>query len=246
MLVVEQVAGTGTPLYLLPGLGCSPSVYHDMLPHLTDDFAVHLLTLAGFGGTKADTDARVLDAIEVLGTLRGGILVGHSLSGYLALAAAQTYPDAFRGIVIIDAAPRSPALRETYSATTRELGEKFFPNGKLDRDVAAKWIGEMVMSPEHAANILDDWTHADPRVLLEMFFDVRMLSLEIEPARIRIPIHVIVPFESDDRERELAAFREAYAGAPHVTFDAIGPARHFVMLDQPAATAEAIRRFIQM
>src|SRR5688572_1970248 len=48
-----EVTGTGRPIVFIPGLGCPGEVWNETVAHLgEEDYQTHVLTLAGFAGTK--------------------------------------------------------------------------------------------------------------------------------------------------------------------------------------------------
>ena len=47
-----EVIGKGKPILFIPGFAIPGSSWHATVTHLKDDYECHLVTLAGFGGTK--------------------------------------------------------------------------------------------------------------------------------------------------------------------------------------------------
>jgi pimeloyl-ACP methyl ester carboxylesterase len=73
-------------------------------------------------------------------------------------------------------------------------------------------------------------------------------DLRPELSRISAPLTVIYAYDARygvPAERIDATFRSAYAGAPQARFERIDDSFHFVMLDQPAAFAAAVARFLE-
>jgi pimeloyl-ACP methyl ester carboxylesterase len=80
------------------------------------------------------------------------------------------------------------------------------------------------------------------------------LALDIRPAlaSIKAPVLVISPYFDVDAEQQRlteAAKTEYYrvlmTGTPNLQVVSIKPARHFVMIDQPQMTVDAIREFLK-
>ena len=73
-----------------------------------------------------------------------------------------------------------------------------------------------------------------------------MLAFKLDTSRIQCPVCVIAPFEQQaDRKAVESEFTEAYKQTPNFEIHLVGPARHFVMLDQPEATNEIVNGFLR-
>lgn len=103
--------GDGAPMLLLAGLGCTPHVFAELAPQLTDRFRVLALSRRGHGLTDqvrggysladAAEDARGL--LDALGIERAH-LVGHSMGGGEVSALAARHPDRVASVVYLDGA----------------------------------------------------------------------------------------------------------------------------------------------
>ena len=103
--------GDGDPMLLLAGLGCTPHVFAELAPLLTDRFRVLALSRRGHGLTgqvrsgyplaEAAEDARGL--LDALGIERAH-LVGHSMGGGEVSALAVRHPDRVASVVYLDGA----------------------------------------------------------------------------------------------------------------------------------------------
>src|SRR3954452_12937615 len=103
--------GDGVPMLLLAGMGCTPHVFGEFAPHLTDRFRVLALSRRGHGLTDQVRSAYALaDAAEdARGLLdaRGGQrapLVGHSMGGGDVSALAARHPGRVASVVYLDGA----------------------------------------------------------------------------------------------------------------------------------------------
>ncbi len=103
--------GTGDPLLLLAGLGCTAHVFLELAPHLCDRFRVLALTRRGHGltdrvqGGHALADAaedarRLLDALGIA----SAHVVGHSMGGGEVSALAARHPGRVASVVYLDGA----------------------------------------------------------------------------------------------------------------------------------------------
>ena len=103
--------GTGEPLLLLPGMGCSVHIFCDFAPHFTDHFHVMGFNRRGHGLSDMPVDPPTIPSlaedtrkfIDALALTRIN-LVGHSLGGMEVSELASRYPDRFGRLVYLDGA----------------------------------------------------------------------------------------------------------------------------------------------
>lgn len=106
--------GKGTSIVLLHGFLENQSMWKAFVPELSKKFRVITIDLLGHGQTEclgyvhtmedqADMVHTVLHELKI----RKAILVGHSMGGYVALAFAELYPDAMKGLVLLNSTSRA-------------------------------------------------------------------------------------------------------------------------------------------
>ncbi len=117
-LLHGRITGAGSETLLLShGFGTDQSAWDSLRPWLETRYRVVSYDLAGAGpGGEAGYDPRrhgslfgfaddLVDIIDEL-ALERCVYVGHSVSGMIGAAAAQSRPEAFRRLVMIGASPR--------------------------------------------------------------------------------------------------------------------------------------------
>lgn len=92
-----------------------------------------------------------------------------------------------------------------------------------------------------------DWiAGADPRVTGQALYEDMTTDLRPDMATITAPITMVYPWSAMlPQDRAAAVYTAAYAKAPNTTLVPIGGSGHFVMLDQPAAFAAAVERWLK-
>jgi pimeloyl-ACP methyl ester carboxylesterase len=91
-----------TPVVLVPGLGLGPESYAPTVRHLDTDYAV--VTLPGYGEPAAPGEDLSTEALaeRLASTLqKPAVLVGHSASCQIVVAAALAHPDLAKALVLI-------------------------------------------------------------------------------------------------------------------------------------------------
>lgn len=241
---IEQ--GQGQPLVLLHGYPLSRAIWEPLLPTLSQHFRVILPDLRGHGQSPAPDGAYTMDdmAADVLHLLAGlniqqAFWAGHSMGGYVMLAALRQQPAAFLGMAMVATQhlPDSPeAKANRYKAVegVREKGaeavvglvDKLFAAGTPDtlREQARQMI--LLAAPEGIIGTLQAMAERpDSTATLQ---------------GLTFPAVVIGGAEDQIIKPEVVqAAAGLIPGAALVMIDGAG---HMPSMEQPAATAEALLR----
>lgn len=254
------VTGDGRPIILVPGLATSGAVWDETVAALEDRYELHVLTLAGFGGPSPVGSPflpRVADAIlEYVDErrLQSPVIVGHSLGGYLAFAAASQKPGVFGGVVAVDGVPFLPALLDPAAtpsanveraAAMRTLYASMTPD--LYRQQTRMALASMITAPADVDRAMAWGAGANPAAVgiavAEMMTDDKRLDV----ARIKAPVLLMgaVGAIADPlRERARQAYRDQVKCVPDATVVFAEQARHFVMLDDPGFFKQTLHAFL--
>lgn len=106
--------GKGTAVVLLHGYLENQKMWNAFVPEISKKFRVITIDLLGHGTTdclgyvhsmedQADVVHGVLHELKI----RKAVLIGHSMGGYVALAFAELYPDAMKGLVLLNSTSRA-------------------------------------------------------------------------------------------------------------------------------------------
>ncbi len=106
--------GKGTAIVLLHGFLENSTMWDEIKPALLKRNRVVCIDLLGHGQTECmgyvhtmELMAETIEAVLQHLKIRKIILVGHSLGGYVALALAERYPDAIKGLVLLNSTTRA-------------------------------------------------------------------------------------------------------------------------------------------
>ncbi len=113
-----KVFGRGTqPMLFAHGFGCDQNMWRFITPAFEDDYRIVLFDYVGSGRSDlraydperyGSLDGYVADLLDVCHALdlRDVILVGHSVSGMVAVLAANREPERFSRLVLVGPSPR--------------------------------------------------------------------------------------------------------------------------------------------
>ena len=265
-MLVERHGSGPQPLVLVPGLASGGWVWGQMVRDFAPHHTVYVVTLPGFdgrpavGGDPFDAARGALAELIAARRLARPVLVGHSIGATLALALAQELPDRIGGVVAIDGLPVFPRTEDMTPEERAAIAEGM-------RKQMAALSGPAFVSQQHGymrAIGMTDIGKADDAARLTSRSDPAataaymgaVLARDLRPglAAIRAPVLVLVPYFAPDAvvlnninitiADKLAYYRELMSGTPRLEVAAIDKARHFAMIDQPEAVADAVRRFL--
>src|SRR5476649_1131959 len=101
-------AGQGTPVVLLHGFPLSGAIWHEQQKQLAEQYRVIVPDLRGHGRSPApagvyDMDLLARDVLALLDALQiqQAVIMGHSMGGYVTLAAWRIAADRFLALGLI-------------------------------------------------------------------------------------------------------------------------------------------------
>lgn len=106
--------GKGTAVVLLHGYLENKEMWNPFISELSKKNRIITIDLLGHGQTDSlgyvhsmEDQADIVHAVLHELKIRKGILVGHSMGGYVALAFAELYPDFMKGLVLLNSTSKA-------------------------------------------------------------------------------------------------------------------------------------------
>jgi pimeloyl-ACP methyl ester carboxylesterase len=238
--------GSGPALVLIHGYPLDHTIWDETAPLLEADFDLIIPDLRGFGQSdvmEAD-DSMIGFASDMAGLLthlkiRTAALAGHSMGGYVALAFAREYPDRVAGLglvssqVLADPPDRKQARYATAEKVLQhgmaEVVESMTP--KLSADPRLQEYARELISKQRPLGVYSALTAMAERLdcsdLLPTFtYPVVLIHGEAD---------ALIPPERA---------REVKAAIPHAHLVELAGVGHLPMLEDPQATAQALRNLL--
>ena len=266
-LKYQRHGSTGSAVILVPGLQGGPWVWQDTIQELEKHHVVYAVTLAGFDGMPAparkaglmdQADASLL-ALITQQKIDKPVLVGHSLGGTLALRFAGEHAGLLAGVVAVDGLPIFPGMERLEPAQRQAMADRVRTQvaGMDPAQFAASALTYMqhvgVIDPKLAAkyaplNARSDIAASAQYAAEDMAADYRPLLKQA-----KLPILEIAPYNAPDfgtgplvmsEAQKTAYYQGLLVDAPDARVVSIAPARHFVMLDQPAKFQQVLAGFL--
>ncbi len=230
--------GGGRSIVLLHGYACSMADWDAVAEQLVGlhvvqlDFPNHG-TSPDVGAVRYQNLVDIVIALLDALSLERPLLVGHSMGGMTALAVATQVPRSLAGLILADAFPHLPSVVDVFGGP-EDPDDPFGYGSVLDRgtplDVAERVRSAMARGAERTgAELFDSLVELDLRKSLA---DIYLPSLLLLGGR-RWVTTTVLPTVLKGLGYEGLAGLEAMILDSH----------HFVMLEQPAVTADAIHSF---
>ena len=236
--------GRGPSIVLLHGLGSRATHWLPTARALARHHRVTLVDLPGHGGASMPEPfslhqaATALDLALVEDSAEPVVVVGHSLGGLVAAAAAVAHPERIRGLVLVETSLRPQVAPADRAALLRELETNY---ASLVHAAYLDFGRDSVQGERLYAEVAS----LDPEIVKRWIRLAWTADLSPSIARLDRPLLVVLAPRSwpHDEPWEVTAKALGYDRAPQVQARRLDGCGHFVMLDRPEELAAIIARF---
>ena len=221
-------------LVLLPGMLCGPDLWSDVVERLPVTLAVVHVPLGG--SDSVDAMARA-----ALGAAPGRLtLVGHSLGGIVALAAACLAPERVGRVVVLNTSPlgASRAQLAAWESQRRQVDDGGFTG------IAAAQPDLLLPPHRRADEVLRRRIEAMATAVGPDAFVRQLVAqsgrADLRPRLARLHHPVLVVSGGDDQVCPPARQEELAAALPHATLERIDRCGHMTPMEQPLRFTEIL------
>jgi len=261
-----KVSGRGRPMILIPGLTNTGDVWNNTIAEFSRDHQVHVLSLAGFGGTpaiSADTNwlGRQRDAIVAYirtNRLERPIVVGHSLGGVLGMWIAASEPTLLGAVVNVDGLPflgatmSAAATVESMKPQATQMRAMMSQPNSREGYLRMQDQQVRMMTRDTAGQrlVAQHGRDSDMPTIAAAMYEMFGLDLRPELAKITVPVlnvHAWAAYASYGQTRAGAEgmFNAQYAKLTTGRLRIHDQSYHFIMLDEPAWLHAEMREFLR-
>ncbi|PIB91467.1 alpha/beta fold hydrolase [Caulobacter sp. FWC2] len=258
------VTGKGPDVILIPGLASSAAVWDETVKQLAPTHRVHVVQVAGFAGAPVAGNAEgpvveplveAVDAYIKTNHLKSPAVIGHSMGGFTGLMLVSRHPEDVSRLLIVDSLPFFASL---FSPTA--TAESMKPQAAAMRDATTSMSADAfasqqamtapryVKSPE-GQKLMVQWSVASSQsVVGRAMYDLLTTDARGALPAIKTPTTLLYPYDpalGAPTAMIDKTYADAYAGLPGVTLKRIDDSRHFIMIDQPKAFADAVQTFLK-
>jgi pimeloyl-ACP methyl ester carboxylesterase len=238
--------GTGVPLVLVHGYPLDHTIWNEIIPALENDFDIIAPDLRGFGNSDViegqykipDLAADIAGLLDQLGIEKASI-VGHSMGGYISLAFARAYPERVLGLgLVASQAPADPPERKQgrYAAAAEIMKSGVEPVAEsmpaiLTPDERVQAFVHRLIAKQQPAGLAGAL-----KAMAERDNSTSILS------DFSFPV-VIVHGEADELI-PIQRAQEIKAAIPQATLIELSGVGHMPMMENPGATATALKNLL--
>ncbi|WP_430410530.1 alpha/beta fold hydrolase [Kordia sp.] len=260
------VHGKGDTMFLIPGASCSGNVWNETVAKYKENYQIHVITLAGYGGAKPIASETVLQEVktQLIKYIKkqktdNSVLIGHSIGGFTSLLMAIDEEDIVSKIIIVDSLPflagaSNPAVtEEIVKSSYGMLKEMYMPMDSVTlRNTLKQTLNSMMRNKEKLDFVLNDAAKSDRRTLGYTMFEMMSNDLRDKISNIKTPTLVltnwnttIAQFPNFTQATKLKMYQEQYKNCNTCTVKIINKAEHFIMLDNPTEFFKEVSNFIK-
>jgi pimeloyl-ACP methyl ester carboxylesterase len=254
-VVYRRYKSQGKPgMLLIHGMNAHSRWWDFIAPQLLDQFDIAAMDLCGMGDSdyryKYDSATYAQEIVGVLddaGFSNDAIVVAHSFGGYMAVKAANVYPDRFGALILVDSGIRHPddplPERAPMGGRAKAYPDKagalqrfrLYPPQPCANEFITQYIARNSLMPVDGGG----WAWKFDEDLL-----TTMTEIERQPEDyqgLKVPLGVIYGADSELFSKRTLDYMRELVPQDFPAYE-VADAQHHVFLDQPLAFVETLRK----
>jgi pimeloyl-ACP methyl ester carboxylesterase len=261
--ITVEVEGDGPDVVLIPGLSSPRAVWAPTAERLKATHRLHLVEVRGFGGDAPGPNAEgpilepmmreIADYIDDCIVDQGRpapAVIGHSLGGLTAMMIAARAPQEVGRLMVVDSLPFFGMLfgpTATVADVEPQAAAMQTMLAARDNAEADERTLQMMSATDAGRAQVKAWTRAaNAKVAAQLMYDDMTTDLRPELSAIAAPFTMLYPLDASAMPEAMVddLNKGAFTTAKTVKLKRIDGSRHFIMLDQPEAFADAVDEFL--
>jgi pimeloyl-ACP methyl ester carboxylesterase len=250
--ITVEVEGDGPDVVLIPGLSSPRAVWAPTAERLKATHRLHLVEVRGFGGDAPGLNAEGPILEPMMREIADYIddCIGHSLGGLTAMMIAARAPREVGRLMVVDSLPFFGMLfgpTATVASVEPQAAAMQTMLAARDSAEADERTLQMMSATDAGRAQVKAWTQAaNAKVAAQLMYDDMTTDLRSELGAIAAPFTMLYPLDASVMPEAIVdgLYKGAFATAKTVTLKRIDGSRHFIMLDQPEAFADAVDEFL--
>ncbi len=261
--ITVEVEGDGPDVVLIPGLSSPRAVWAPTAERLKATHRLHLVEVRGFGGDAPGPNAEgpilepmmreIADYIDDCIVDQGRpapAVIGHSLGGLTAMMIAARAPQEVGRLMVVDSLPFFGMLfgpTATVASVEPQAAAMQTMLAARDSAEADDRTLQMMSATDAGRAQVKAWTRAaNAKVAAQLMYDDMTTDLRPELSAIAAPFTMLYPLDASAMPEAMVdgLYKGAFTTAKTVKLKRIDGSRHFIMLDQPEAFADAVDEFL--
>ncbi len=259
-----KVTGKGQPVLFIPGATCSGAEWDETVAHLKGKYQCHVLTLAGYAGTKPMAEGPYLETYKneikryiADNRLEHVIIVGHSIGGFLGIWIASEMKDHLAKVVVVDALPFLAAVQNPNpktgfdEATAKAMLDRYNMMDSAQMIKSQTVVaGYMCLDSTRWSSIAKWGQQSDKKTMAYSMTEMLGNDLRGTIAKISVPVLVMdawapnAQYPQFTKEYARQAYTDQYKECKTCTVHITDRSKHFIMYDEPAWFYKELDTFI--
>lgn len=245
--------GGGIPVVLLHGYPLSSEIWREQFRALEGLYRVITPDLRGHGKTMApagvyEMELLAADVLALLDSLdiEKFVMIGHSMGGYVTLAAYKLQPERFLALGLIASqagADTDEGRRARLDTVESVLTSLDGAQTVADQMLPKLFASDMPPEPEVIEAVSKIITSTDVTAIVG---SLKGMAIRPDSTPILPDIQIPVLLLAGDKDMLIPAVRSETMAAviPNATHIVVEDAGHMLMMERPGATTEALKTFL--
>ena len=244
--------GEGPDLVMLHGWGFNSAIWHELLPHLSQHFCVHLVDLPGHGQSPAlgiEHDASAIGKLIAEHVPDNAIYLGWSMGAIISLTLALQHPQQVKKLILVAGTPCFINNNHWQSGVEQSVFEQF--SNDLQQNYAATIKRFLTLQSLGQANQRTRMKtlyktlsqHAQPNAAALNAGLTLLQNTDISDTCLAIRQSTLLIHSDDDKLVPLAAGRYLESALPQAQLCLLEKTGHIPFIHQPDIISQRIIDF---